>query len=83
MKAAEAIPQTISEHARFSGGQSKLFRDIEANLISATQHHARMIDLISLYENTLIQISTAKGFDNVGKWAKNQAKQALNRAEKL
>lgn len=79
----EKIPQNTSEAIRFSGGLSKLIRNMRDQLDVISQGIARAADLISFYETELSEIANAKGFDNISKWAKNKAKAAIKRGQKL
>lgn len=79
----EKLPKNTSEAIRFSGGLSKLIRNMRDQLDIASQGIARAADLISFYETELSEIANAKGFDNIGNWAKNKAKAAIKRGQKL
>lgn len=44
---------------------------------SATGYREEMEKLIIRYEDALIEIADARGFDNIGKWSRRKAKDAL------
>jgi len=79
----EKLPKNISEAIRFSGGLSKIVRDMRDMLDATSQEISRAADLISFYEKELTEIANAKGFDNIGNWAKNKAKAAIKKGKTL
>ncbi len=79
----EKLPKNTSEAVRFSGGLSKILRDMEEQMSVLQQGIARAGDLIFFYETELTKRATAKVFDNIGNWAKNTAKQALKTGGKM
>lgn len=83
MNSMEKLPQNTSEAIRFSGGLSKLIRNMRDQLDETSQGIARAADLISFYEAELAEIANAKGFDNIGNWARNKAKTAIKKGKKL
>jgi len=68
---------------RFAGGAPKIIRNVRNEMDELSQTIARAADLIFFYETELTKIATAKGFDNIGKWAKNTAKQAIKKGKTL
>ena len=68
---------------RFAGGLPKMVRNIRDQVDVLSQGLARAADLIFFYETELTKIATAKGFDNIGNWAKNTAKQAIKKGKTL
>lgn len=79
----EKLPQNTSEAVRFSGGLSKIIRNMRDELDVTSQGIARAADLISFYEKELSEIANAKGFDNIGNWAKNKAKAAIKKGKEI
>lgn len=76
-------PQTISESMRFVGGVPKIIMNVRNEMDELAQSIASAADLIFFYETELTKIATAKGFDNIGNWAKNTAKQAIKKGKEL
>jgi len=79
----EKLPKNTSEAIRFSGGISKILRNIDEEIGIISQNLARAADLIRFYETELAAIANAKGFDNIGNWARNKAKTAIKNGKKL
>jgi len=79
----EKLPKNTSEAIRFSGGISKILRNIDEEIGIISQNLARAADLIRFYETELAEIANAKGFDNIGNWARNKAKTAIKNGKKL
>lgn len=79
----EKLPQNTSEAIRFSGGLSKLIRNMRDELDVTSQGISRAGDLISFYEKELSEIANAKGFDNIDNWARNKAKAAIKKGKTL
>lgn len=79
----EKLPKNTLELIFFSAGISKEIRELHRIANSFGQAMARAGDLISFYENELIEIANAKGFDNTGKWVKNKAKAAIKKGKTL
>jgi len=79
----EKQPKNTSEAIRFAGGVSKIIREVDERMGILSQNLARAADLIFFYETELAKIATAKGFDNIGNWAKNTAKLAIKKGKTL
>lgn len=79
----EKLPKNTSEAIRFAGGLPKLVRNTRDQIDVISQGLARAADLISFYETELAEIANAKGFDNIGNWARNKAKTAIKNGSKI
>lgn len=79
----EKLPKNTRELIFFSAGISKEVREIDRIANSFSQAIARVADLISFYEDELTEIANAKGFDNIGNWARNKAKAAIKKGKTL
>lgn len=79
----EKLSKNISEAIRFAGGVRKIILEVDERMGILSQNLARAADLISFYETELAEIATAKGFDNIGNWARNKAKAAIKKGEKI
>lgn len=76
----EKPPKNTSQAIRFSGGVSKILRNMEEEIATISQNLARASDLISFYERELKEIATAKSDET---WAQKIAKQALKTGAKM
>ncbi len=80
----EKLPTNTSEAIRFSGGLSKLIRNIEEELSVISQGVARAGDLISFYENELDKIARTKILSlEACELITDAAKQAIKQGKKM
>jgi predicted ribosome quality control (RQC) complex YloA/Tae2 family protein len=57
---------------------------LEGAYEDATNYYARIIELVDerdKFRNALREIASATGFDNIGNWARNTARKALEETE--
>jgi hypothetical protein len=76
----EKPPKNTNQAIRFSGGVSKILRNMEKEIATISQNLARASDLISFYERELKEIATAKSDET---WAQKIAKQTLKTGAKM
>ncbi len=57
--------------------------EINRNLDELKKIFNKLADLTSFYRGQLEEIADAKGFDNIGNWAKNKAKAAIKKGKEI
>jgi predicted ribosome quality control (RQC) complex YloA/Tae2 family protein len=79
-KGAAALVELLNRLERERDEAREEAKRLEGAYEDATNYYARIIELVDerdKFRNALREIASATGFDNIGNWARNTARKAL------